>query len=375
MLRLIASGILAIPALLLTVVFIPIQALLSLPACYLLLVRKPAIPKKKAGEKEERHVVVVGGSSGIGLALAEAAAADVTIHRIVLVARHVARLEQAAAQVKTAASKRKNNLDVTIEIQSVDVTDPAAIAAAAATIMAASQNAYTHLFLCVGEAWPQYYQDISPSDQALQVRVNQLGTMYTATAFLKYMTHGTLTFTCSIGGLIGVYGYSAYSPTKFAVRGYAEVLHMELLTSKPNVHVQVAYPPDTDTPGFTRENERKPAETHRISAATALSSAAHIGATMLRKAVHVSPPPYQVYFNLDGFLLCTLCSSFTPVTSVFDAALQVSMMNLTRWIALFYLNDWHRLLWNMLREKKDPAVVPKMTSGTADTPSDEKKQD
>lgn len=45
-----------------------------------------------------------------------------------------------------------------------------------------------------------------------------------------------------------IHGYSAYAPSKWALRGFAEVLQMEL---KPyNVYVSVSYPPDTDTPGY-----------------------------------------------------------------------------------------------------------------------------
>ena len=40
-----------------------------------------------------------------------------------------------------------------------------------------------------------------------------------------------------------MYGYTAYSSTKFALRGLAEVLHMEL---KPhNINVSISFPPDT----------------------------------------------------------------------------------------------------------------------------------
>lgn len=40
-----------------------------------------------------------------------------------------------------------------------------------------------------------------------------------------------------------MYGYTAYSSTKFALRGLAEVLQMEL---KPfNINVSISFPPDT----------------------------------------------------------------------------------------------------------------------------------
>jgi 3-dehydrosphinganine reductase len=65
-------------------------------------------------------------------------------------------------------------------------------------------------------------------------------------------------------GIVGVYGYSAYSPTKFALRGLAEVLRAEL--SPEGIRVSIVYPPDTDTPQLAEENKTKPAETKAITA-------------------------------------------------------------------------------------------------------------
>lgn len=45
-----------------------------------------------------------------------------------------------------------------------------------------------------------------------------------------------------------MYGFSAYSGSKFALRAFAEVLQQELEDSGPKV--TIVYPPDMDTPGF-----------------------------------------------------------------------------------------------------------------------------
>ena len=50
---------------------------------------------------------------------------------------------------------------------------------------------------------------------------------------------------------VALYGYSAYSSSKFALRGLAEALQMEV---KPyNILVSVSFPPDTDTPQLKEE--------------------------------------------------------------------------------------------------------------------------
>jgi 3-dehydrosphinganine reductase len=71
--------------------------------------------------------------------------------------------------------------------------------------------------------------------------------------------HGHLMLVSSAAGIVGVYGYSAYAPAKFAVRGLAETLRAEL---KPHgIVVGCAYPPNTDTPGLETENRTKPEAT------------------------------------------------------------------------------------------------------------------
>jgi 3-dehydrosphinganine reductase len=55
------------------------------------------------------------------------------------------------------------------------------------------------------------------------------------------------------------------------VVGFAQALRMEL---KPyGIKVCVAYPPDTDTPGFEVENKCKPEETRLLSETSGLFTA------------------------------------------------------------------------------------------------------
>jgi short-subunit dehydrogenase len=62
---------------------------------------------------------------------------------------------------------------------------------------------------------------------------------------------------------MGVYGYTDYAASKFALMGLTESLKSEL---KPcGVGVSILCPPDTDTPGFEVENRNKPAETVAVS--------------------------------------------------------------------------------------------------------------
>ncbi len=72
-----------------------------------------------------------------------------------------------------------------------------------------------------------------------------------------------LVFVASGAALVGIYGYSAYAPSKFAVRGLAEVLRVEL--REYAMSVTLALPPDTDTPQLEFETKLCPRPTKEIA--------------------------------------------------------------------------------------------------------------
>ena len=65
------------------------------------------------------------------------------------------------------------------------------------------------------------------------VDINYLGTVNVIKACLPSMKSsgngGHIVLFSSIAGLFGLYGYSAYSPSKFAIVGLAQVLAMEVI--------------------------------------------------------------------------------------------------------------------------------------------------
>ena len=96
--------------------------------------------------------------------------------------------------------------------------------------------------------------------------VNFFGTLYTIRATLPAMVkrgRGHLVLISSGAGLLGLFGYSAYSPSKFALRGLAESLRGELRPM--GIAVSIVFPPDTDTPQLAEENRTKPPETKRMT--------------------------------------------------------------------------------------------------------------
>lgn len=110
------------------------------------------------------------------------------------------------------------------------------------------------------------------------IRINYTGSVYCTKAVVDSMKErksGRIVFVSSQAGQIGVFGYSAYSSTKFALRGLAEWYQLlkkfNFLNNKPNnyifslqmelkpfnIFITLSYPPDTNTPGLESENLTK----------------------------------------------------------------------------------------------------------------------
>jgi 3-dehydrosphinganine reductase len=199
------------------------------------------------------HVVITGGSSGIGLEVARLAVARGA--RVSLIARDAGRLATAIAHVGTAVTA------------SADVTDADALAAAVATATEANGPCDV-LVTSAGAAHPGYFERLDDAVFREQMDVDYFGTLHAVRAVVPSMMErgrGHVVTISSTAGLVGVFGYSAYGPAKYAVRGLAETLRPEL--APHGIVVACAYPPDTRTPGLDAENALKPAETERISAA------------------------------------------------------------------------------------------------------------
>ena len=106
---------------------------------------------------------------------------------------------------------------------------------------------------------------------------------------------GNILMVSSGAGLIGIFGYTAYSPTKFALRGFAESLHAELRQTK--VQVSIVYPPDTETPQLAQENLTKPEETKIMTKTAGVWSADTVAEHMIngiRKGKFAITPGFEL---------------------------------------------------------------------------------
>ena len=205
-------------------------------------------PRPYAG----RHALVTGGSDGIGLAVARglvARGAGVT-----LVARRPHRLEEAAASLAAGG---------TVRTLPLDVADEAAVAGVIATELA--EQPADLLVNCAGIANPAEFLDADPADLRAHMDVNYFGAVWMTRAVVPHFLArggGHVVNVGSTAGLIGVYGYAAYTPPKAALYGLSEVLRAEL--APRGIDVTIVLPGTTRTKMLDHELAVAPAETRRI---------------------------------------------------------------------------------------------------------------
>ncbi len=201
------------------------------------------------------HAVVTGGSSGIGLA---------TVRRLVTLGTKVSVIALGDEDLDRLATTPPPGPH-TVFTAAADVGDPVAVAGAMADCIE-RHGPCDVLITSAGVARPGHFLEMAADEFDRQMRVNYFGTLHAVREVAPSMIErrrGSIVGVSSAAGLLGVFGYSAYGPTKYAVRGLCEVLRTELRPHR--IHVGCAYPTDVDTPQLAGEEPFKPAETAAIS--------------------------------------------------------------------------------------------------------------
>jgi NAD(P)-dependent dehydrogenase (short-subunit alcohol dehydrogenase family) len=176
--------------------------------------------------------VVTGAGSGIGRALARHLAAAGS-------ALALADIEEKGL-LETAQSLEKKNALVTTHV--LDVADEVGVRSFAEDV-SKRHGRVTLLINNAGVALEGTFEEISLDDFRWLMNINFWGTLYGVKYFLpilKREKRAHIVDISSVFGLIAPPGQSAYSASKFAVRGFTECLRHEL--ARTTVHVSCVHP-------------------------------------------------------------------------------------------------------------------------------------
>lgn len=283
------------------------------------------------------HVLITGGSSGIGRALALEVVkrgASVTL---------LARDEAKLVEVKVAAEKiLKEGSRQKVFYVCADLSKDYGSVEKAIHEAEGKLGPVDVLVNSAGFSVSGQFEDIPIEDFKRLLNVNYLGGVYATRVVLPQMKRrkaGRILFISSQAGQIGIFGFSAYSGSKFALKGMAEALQMEV--TPYNIRVCLAFPPDTDTPGYVEEMKTKPLETRLISETSGLFKPDDVAKTIVNDVVNGR---FLSYMGIDGWMLSLLTSGMSPANSIFEAVQQLLLMGFLRIISLGYLNSFDQIV-------------------------------
>ncbi len=193
---------------------------------------------------KDKVVIITGGSSGIGLALAGEFGRLGA--KLALAARDLEKLENAVVKLKASG------IDV-ITLQT-DVSSESACKA----LIDATVERYGKIDVLVNNAGISMRAAFEDTEIAVLQKlmdVNFWGTVYCTKYALPFLlkSKGSIIGIISVAGHIGLPGRSGYSASKFAIRGFLDTIRSENLDT--GLHVLVA------APGFTASNIRNAALT------------------------------------------------------------------------------------------------------------------
>lgn len=224
-----------------------------------------------------KHVLVTGGSSGIGLAVAKYAAslgANVTI-----LARRTGPLEDAAESIL-----KQRTADTFVQVLAADVSSEEDVQSVLCGLV--NDRGLPDLVVnCAGVTHPGEFVNVTTDLIRWNMEINFFGTVYVLKALVPGMIRRKSGMIINISSGVGIYnfyGYSAYGASKYAIVGLSEALRMEL---KPHgIQVSLAIPGDTQTPQLEYELKYKPEITKKITAVGGLMQPEQVAHEVLNQA-------------------------------------------------------------------------------------------
>jgi 3-dehydrosphinganine reductase len=274
-------------------------------------------------------------SSGIGFELAKEyirQGANVSI-----VARSKAKLEKAVKEIQPLCRNNQKILSASVDTS-----------ASLQTVVDAFQELIGELgdvdvlVNCAGTSIAGEFQSTDPQEFSNMFNTNVMGSVYPTRAVINSMTQrgsGRIVFVSSQVAQAAIHGYTAYGASKWALRGFAEALQMEV---KPyNIYVSVCYPPDTDTPGYELEMKSKPLITKKLSESGSVYSPHSVALDIVRLS---ACGYFGISTGLDGWMLKQVHPGMSPVNHWAEVIQPLIFAPMARIISIFVVLSWDSMV-------------------------------
>ncbi|CAA7263965.1 unnamed protein product [Cyclocybe aegerita] len=219
----------------------------------------------KKWNPDGKHVYITGGSTGLGLSLAQLLTRKGA--HVSIVARNKDKLDAALASFE---KERVSPSQVLKAYSHALDTAAASTEALEAVCEPFGGQAPDAIIMCAGASKPMFFVEMTEEDLVNGMTNGYWVQAWTAWAAAKKMAKqhragSKIVFVSSTLGYMTFIGWASYSPPKHALRGLADTLQSELMLYGVDVHI--FFPPSMFTPGFDEENKTKPAIVRKIESA------------------------------------------------------------------------------------------------------------
>jgi 3-dehydrosphinganine reductase len=198
-----------------------------------------------------KNIYITGGSSGIGLEIARRVAAQGA--HVLLFARTASKLDEACRNVEKSGVGGGQR----ITAMPLDVSDNEAVR----RVMDRAMREFGPpdiLVTSAGIGSADHFENITYEAFDAVMQINLYGTRNVIAVLFEQLKarKGQIAIISSIAGYLGMFGYTAYGTSKFALVGFAECIRGEL--KRHGVRLTLACPPETDTPFLVEESKTIP---------------------------------------------------------------------------------------------------------------------
>ncbi|NPV76005.1 MAG: SDR family oxidoreductase [Anaerolineae bacterium] len=244
-------------------------------------------------------ILITGGSSGIGLALAKKfVRAGANVH---ILAREQEKLRSALDILEANRVANQQNLGmIAADVSKFDQIQTEI------NNLCNRTGIPDYLINSAGVVHPGEFQNLEIEKFHWMMNINFFGTVNAVKAIIPFMIQrsaGHIINISSMAGFLGVYGYSAYSASKFAVRGFTDVIRSEL--KRYHIRVSLVFPPDTQTPQLEYEQKYKPEITKELTATSGLMQPDQVAESIIKG---IRKKQYIITPGLEATLFYTIQS-------------------------------------------------------------------